>query len=355
MAFTPFSKIIGQEKAVDYLKRVVDRDKLSHAYLFTGIPGIGKKSTAYALARAVNCYNPTMGEGCGQCGSCRQMMAGSHPDLFVIKPDGQAIKIDQIRHLIRNLGFKKMSARFRVSIVSQAETMTEEAANAFLKILEEPPEANILILDVVEARDLLPTIVSRCQKVSFLPLPSTLIADWLTREQGLVKDQALVVAKLADGSLGRAIELTEGGFLEKRHDFLLGLFELPQLAPEEALEVGLNYAGMSKRKELDVGGGEGGLFALLSVWKTWYRDLLIVKVGAPEHLLINIDFVHKLKNMAEHLTINSLLRSFEVLNQAEHALKRFRNVDLMMENTVLALKRLASRTMNPTEEVLNGL
>ena len=71
MAFTPFSKIIGQEKAVNYLKRVVDRDKLSHAYLFSGIPGIGKKSTAYALARAVNCYNPTMGEGCGQCGATR--------------------------------------------------------------------------------------------------------------------------------------------------------------------------------------------------------------------------------------------------------------------------------------------
>jgi DNA polymerase-3 subunit delta' len=354
MAFASFSKIIGQERAVNYVKRVVGRDKLSHAYLFTGIPGIGKKSTAYALAQAVNCYNPTMGEGCGQCMSCRQMMAGNHPDLLVIKPDGQAIKIDQIRHLIRDLGFKKMFARFRVSIVCHAETMTEEAANAFLKILEEPPEANILILDVVEARDLLPTIVSRCQKVSFLPLPSTLIADWLTREQGLVKDQALVVAKIADGSLGRAIEMTAGGFLEKRHDFLLRLFELPQLAPEEAMEVGLSYAGMSKRKELDVGGGDGGLFGLLSVWKTWYRDLLIVKTGAPEDLLINVDFGHKLKNMAEHLTIHSLLRSFEVLNQAQHALKRFRNVDLMMENTVLTLKRLASQTMNSTGEVVNG-
>ena len=351
MVFAKFSEIVGQERAVNYVKRVLDRDKLSHAYLFTGIPGIGKKTTAYALAQAVNCHNPTTGEGCGECRSCRQMMAGNHPDLFVIKPDGQAIKIDQIRHLIRDLGFKKMSAKFRISIVCQAETMTEEAANAFLKILEEPPEANILILDVVEARDLLPTIVSRCQKVSFLPLPSTLIADWLVRERSLVKDQALVVAKLADGSLGRAIEMSEGGFLEKRHDFLLRLFELPQLAPEEALEVGFNYAGMSKRKELD---GEGGLFGLLSVWKTWYRDLLIVKVGAREDLLINVDFGHKLKNMAEHLTINRLLRSFEALNQAQHALKRFRNADLMMENTVLTLKRLASPALNSTGEVMNG-
>ncbi len=343
MTFTPFSKIIGQARAVNYVKMVVRRDKLSHAYLFAGIPGIGKKSTAYALAQAVNCHNPAAGEGCGECRSCRQMSAGNHPDLLVIKPDGQAIKIDQIRHLIRDLGFKKMSARFRVSIVCQAETMTEEAANAFLKILEEPPEANILILDVVEARDLLPTIVSRCQKVSFLPLPSTLIADWLVQERGLAGDQALVVAKIADGSLGRAIEMAEGGFLERRHDFLLRLFELPQLAPEEVLEMGLSYAGLGKRKELEVGSGEGGLFALLTVWKTWYRDLLIVKVGAPEDLLINADWGQKLKNMADHLTVNSLLRSFETLNQAQHALKRFRNVDLMMENTVLALKDLADR------------
>jgi len=354
MVFTPFSKIIGQERAINYVKRVVGKDRLSHAYLFTGIPGIGKKSAAFALAQAVNCDNPAMGEGCGDCRSCRQMISGNHPDLFVIKPDGQAIKIGQIRNLIRDLGFKKVSAGFRVIIVCQAETMTEEAANAFLKILEEPPDGNILVLDVVEARDLLPTIVSRCQKVSFLPLPPTLIADRLVQEQGLAKDQALVVAKIADGSLGRAVEMTQGNFLEKRHDFLHRLFELPQLAPEEALEMGLSYAGMSKRKELDVGAGEGGLFALLSVWKTWYRDLLLVKVGASEDLLINADFGQKLKNMADHLTIASLLGSFEILNQAQHALKRFRNADLMMENTVLTLKRLTRQNINPTKEVLSG-
>ncbi len=143
---------------------------IPHAYLFTGINGVGKSTTALALARAVNCTSDTTGDGCGRCITCRQLSSGNFPDIITIAPDGQNIKIEQIRELNRNLNYKPVSGKYRITIIDWAEMMTEEAANSFLKTLEEPPSGNIIVLKVVDPRDLLPTIVSRCQRVPFNPL-----------------------------------------------------------------------------------------------------------------------------------------------------------------------------------------
>ncbi|MGD2127237.1 MAG: DNA polymerase III subunit delta', partial [Desulfobacteraceae bacterium] len=235
--FIPFSQIIGQEKAISFLKRVIAQEKIPHAYLFAGIPGIGKTTTAIALTRAMNCQEPARGEGCGRCQPCRQINSGNFPDVEFIRPDGQNIKIEQIRNLDRTLAFKPLSGRYRVSIIRQAEAMTQEAANAFLKTLEEPPPGNILILNVTEPLDLLPTIVSRCQKVAFRPIPARLIKAWLKDRKGLVEDEASILAKISDGSLGRAIEMWESNFLAKRHESLVALTKSLRLSPEEVFEM----------------------------------------------------------------------------------------------------------------------
>lgn len=205
IAFTPFSQIIGQERAIKFLKRAMAREKIPHAYLFVGIPGTGKKITALALTQAINCNESKNGDGCGRCRSCRQVMSGNFPDILFIKPEDQSIKIEQIRGLNRLLGFKSVSGRFRVSIIHQAETMTEEAANSFLKILEEPPQGNILILNVTEPLDLLPTIVSRCQKVPFLPISTHLIADWI-KEKKNMEDLVQGLAPYESERSGRSID-----------------------------------------------------------------------------------------------------------------------------------------------------
>ncbi|MBW2202876.1 MAG: ATP-binding protein, partial [Deltaproteobacteria bacterium] len=149
-----FSEIIGQEKAKRFLKRVMSEERIPHAYLFTGIPGIGKTSMAKALTMALNCHEQNDFDGCGQCPSCRQLLGGNFPDFIHIKPDGQNIRIEQIRDLNRSLSFAPLSAEHRVCVVQQAEAMTGEAANSFLKTLEEPPPGNILILNAREPRDL---------------------------------------------------------------------------------------------------------------------------------------------------------------------------------------------------------
>lgn len=340
--FKPFSQIIGQEKAIRFLKRVMTGEKIPHAYLFAGIQGVGKTTTAMALAQAINCSEPANGVGCGDCPSCRQIISGTFPDLAFINPDGQYIKIDQIRHLNRSISFKPAFGRYRVCIIGQAETMTDEAANAFLKILEEPPPENIFILNVSEPLDLLPTVVSRCQKISFCPIPIRLIADWLLDRGNVGEEKALVLARISEGSLGRAIEMYEDDFLEKREGYLSGMTRLPKITSVRALEMASEYAGKAKKKNVQARQkGDRGIFDLLSIWKTWYRDLLVARLEGDQDLFINIDFSEELNKISKAYKIDNIINSFFSVDQAQRDLQRSRNLDLIMENTVLNLKRLA--------------
>ena len=345
--FKAFSEIIGQDRAVGFLKGVIATGKIPHAYLFAGIAGIGKTTAALALTQAINCTEPVNGEACGQCQTCRQVRSGNFPDLVFIEPDRQNVKIEQIRELNRTLSFKPISGRYRISIIRQAEMMTDEAANSLLKTLEEPPENNILILNVTEPLALFPTIVSRCQKVLFRPIPVRSIVDWLVENKSLEEDKAHVLARISEGSLGKAIRMGEVEFIKKREYFLSRLIQLPGLSSDEALEMALQHK--RKHKDLDshdIGKGEWDLFDLLSIWKSWYRDLLLTKLHCPADFLINVDFSQKLKNISRHFKIENLVDSFHVVDRSQRDLLQTRNVDITMEHTVLTLKSLASQKNN---------
>jgi DNA polymerase-3 subunit delta' len=345
MDFVPFSRIIGQDKAIQFLKRAMAQEKLPHAYLFVGIPGVGKTTTAVALAQAINCAEAENGEGCGKCISCRQFAGGNFPDLQIIEPAGQFIKIEQIREIDRGMSFKPLSGRYRVVVIRQAEMMTQEAANAFLKTLEEPPPGNILILNVAEPRDLLPTIVSRCQKVGFRPIPASLIARTLSEQTNLDHEKALLLARLAEGSLGRAMDMGEKGFLEKRAEYISRLMSLRDISETETIEMALRFTGKEKKKDQDERGEEiekpekGEILVLLGVWKTWYRDMLLIRGAESVDGLMNGDFSLELKNAAQGFRIQNLISSLLLIDQGESDFLHSRNLDLMMENLMLALRR----------------
>lgn len=340
---TTFGQIIGQKRAITFLKQALARGKIPHAYLFAGQSGVGKTCTAVALTRAINCVEKQNEEGCGRCKSCRLITAWTFPDLVFIEPDGQNVKIEQIRELNRALSFKPTSGRYRVSIISRAETMTEEAANSLLKSLEEPPPNNVLILEVPEPLAILPTIFSRCQKILFRPIPVERVRDWLVEEKGVERGQASLLAKISEGSLGRAMDMSEGDFLKKREDHISSLIQLPSLSDERLLEMASEFSGREKKgskKRPET--GDLGLGDVLSIWKTWYRDLLISKEGCREDLLINKDFSQKLKNISKSTKIINLINGFMTIDQAQRDLQRNRNLDLVLVKTFLTLKRLSS-------------
>ncbi len=202
--------VIGQKRAVAQLQDELGAGRLAHAYMFVGPKGVGRASTARALFAAVNCANPTDQGPCGVCPSCHRLAVGTHEDFLVLAPPGEArssqIKVEEVREAIRATGFAPFGGGSRLILIKQAEHLNPASANALLKTLEEPPPGNILVLTVGDAKELLPTLVSRCRKVNFLPLTAEEIAAELIR-RGESASDARLKAGLAGGSLGRALEL----------------------------------------------------------------------------------------------------------------------------------------------------
>lgn len=334
-----FTSILGQDRAKKFLQQVMAREKIPHAYLFSGMEGVGKTSTAKALTEALNCREPAGRDACGECAICRQMKSGNFPDFLNIYPDGQNIKIEQIRELNRILGFAPAAGGYRVCVLHQAERMNKEASNAFLKTLEEPPPGNILILKAAEPLDLLPTIVSRCQKVPFQPLPCEVISNTLAARGTVQKEDAGILARLAGGSLGWALDAGKSGFFERRREWLAGAVRMPSLAPEELLAMTIKWTKGNSPKD-----GEAskplpeGLNGFLLVWSSWFRDLMLLKAGIAEDLLANIDFSGKLKNLADKYSMEALITALEALEQAKRDLRRNRNPLLVMEYTMLRVR-----------------
>lgn len=341
MPLISFSQILNQERAKEFLKQAISREKLPHAYLFTGISGIGKTSMAIALTMALNCRETIDFDACGHCPQCRQMIGRNFPDFLSIKPDGQNIKIDQIRDLNRKLSFAPISGKYRVCVIYKAEMLTIEAANSLLKTLEEPPPGNILILNATEPLDLLPTIVSRCQRVPFQPLPAQEMTNWLVTNRDLNEEKAIVLAKISGGSLGLALKMCDSDFFERRQEWLSRLIMLPGFSKQKALEMAIECSEEHKKTDPEKSkNGKSGMMDMLAIWESWYRDLLVLTTGGPTHLIINVDFSHKLKKITGRYRIEYLINSLMAIDQAQQDLLRMRNPTLVIEHTVLSLNRL---------------
>lgn len=334
-----FSQILGQEKAVGFLKKVLRGDRIPHAYLFTGVNGVGKSTTAMALARAINCGTDISDEGCGDCVTCRQLASGNFPDIISLEPDGQNIKIEQIRELNRSLNFKPVSGKYRITVIDRAEMMTEEAANSFLKTLEEPPHGNIIVLKVVDPLDLLPTIISRCQKVPFHPLTREVIRKYLVEQLDQDDNTAWLAAGISEGSLGRAVEICEEGFLDERKDLIQDIMKLPDMSRVQVLDMAIEcnkkYTKKAKGDQANI-----DLYGVTGIWKTYFRDLLLSKVHGNYELLVNRDYSDILDKLSARYDADKLIKSFFLIDGYQRDLLRNPNTGLMIEKMLLELKSL---------------
>ena len=209
-----FSTLLGQNKAHALLGRAVESGRLAHAYLFAGPDGVGKTTMALELAAVLLCRAPVASQPCGACPGCVQFRSGNHPDFVRIRPDGAFIKIDQIRALKKSLRFAPLEGRQRVVLLEEVQQMRREAGNSLLKLLEEPPAGNMLILIGQAVGALLGTIVSRCQVIPFTPLPIPLAAEVVQRHRlEMSPEDCLALAALSDGCPGQAMTLDSDGFL----------------------------------------------------------------------------------------------------------------------------------------------
>jgi len=268
-----FSGILGQERALGLLRSYLSAKAVPHGLLFSGDEGIGKERAARALVAALLCPAPGEDGACGTCPDCRRMAAASHPNFLHIVPETQFLRIDEIRGLQEELSLKAFSDRPRAAILSPADRMTPQAANALLKTLEEPPPGTHLLLIAHRVAGMLPTIVSRCQRIPFLPLSPDTTVEILSRhpDAGPAFPAPLlrVAAAVSGGSPGRALSLLPD--LSEEREAWLSLLSEP--APREAIELAEGWKGE--------GDAPGRMAAPLSL----VRDLTLLSSGGGADIM----------------------------------------------------------------------
>jgi DNA polymerase-3 subunit delta' len=320
-----FTEIIGHDKQIQHLRNAMRNRRLAHAYLFLGKEGIGKKLVALNLAKALNCLRGDQ-EPCDECQSCLKVNHLHHPDVLFVEPHGQWIRIDQIRDLQRELSYRPYEGKRRVCILTGADRMRQEAANALLKILEEPPLHTVLILVASNVDFILPTISSRCQRITFSPLPSERIAEVVQSRLGLKREEAHILASLADGSLAKALQMDLDFVRRARREIIEKIIDLPSYGAEQIL-------GLAE----EVTNTNDDLLTVLTMIHTWYRDLLLYKERGSTAQLINIDLSDEIHEAAPGTDILSLIRRMEVIQGAIWNLDRNANRQITLEAMLLDL------------------
>ena len=225
-----FADLVGQEAVVTQLSAAAagaarmrsDRTEggggMTHAWLLTGPPGSGRSIAARAFAAALQCDG---GTGCGHCGPCAQVLSGAHPDVAVIVPEGLSISVKEARRIILRSAHAPTLGRWQVTLIEDADRLTEDASNALLKALEEPPPHSVLLLSAPSAEDLLPTIRSRCRTARLRTPPPEAVASVLVERDGVDPAMAAFAARAAQGHIGRAKRLaTDEAARRERQDVL---------------------------------------------------------------------------------------------------------------------------------------
>jgi DNA polymerase-3 subunit delta' len=287
-----FETFRGNKKVVDTLCHALAGGRVPHSLLFAGPDGVGKRTLAFMLAKALNCLGQKKGF-CEQCSSCRKIDAGTHPDVvFVgVLEDKQFLSIDQIRRAKRDVFYQPFEGRFRVFIFDEAERMKEEAANSILKILEEPPPSTKLILLTTKFHALLPTIRSRCQVFSFSPLPLSDILLFLEQHTNLSSEDRNLCARLGQGSIGKALSIELDVFRVSRDEvfkFIQATTIRPSTLSIMELADTFGKEKQSFQSRLDM------LYLLL-------QDLFYLSHHASEDLLTNVDLLPALRALSDSL------------------------------------------------------
>jgi len=317
--------IFGQERAKRFLKQLLTLGKLPHAVLFSGMQGIGKLTLAREFAKLLNCLNPQYSDCCDACASCLKIRDGHHPDLVWVKSDGAYIKLDQVRNLKQRLSFRPFEGKWRIVIIEDAQDLREEAGNALLKLLEEPPKQNLFVLTTLEPQMLLPTIVSRCCHVRLQPLEEIWIESYLRDTQGLPPSQAQTIATMAEGSLERAKWLAEPARMVHMNEVLENISKLRELSMVDFFPLTAQWAKGSADLEQD-----------LECIKLWLRDLVLSRLVTGHNPMLQTD--EPTLKQARKVSVESLLSLFVDIENAHLRLRQNANKQLTLEGVCLAIK-----------------
>lgn len=318
-----FGNIVGHNTAIRILQNALKQERKGISYLFYGPSGVGKFFVAKQFAKALNCESHN-NDSCDECSSCLRADKLEYPDIYCLDlKDGlDNIKIEQIRQMQRVVNLKPFEGRTKVFIINNCQSLTEEAANCLLKVVEEPPLDSVIILIALSLRSVLPTIVSRTQKIRFSNLEREMLKEFLIKNHKVDLKESHYLAYYLDGRIGEAMSL-----LAKR-DFLL--------TRDLIIEKFLDSRGQSQALE-ELFNDKAKMRLALSILLSWFRDIIFVKIGLSGNDLINKD---RFPEIAEDAKRYSYLEVFSVFNNLSKSfvyLKQNINIRLVADNISLCL------------------
>ncbi|CAN5249907.1 hypothetical protein BH10PLA2_BH10PLA2_09190 [soil metagenome] len=332
-----WGKVRGHDRLALSFDRLVQRDRLAHAYLFCGPEGVGKKLFAQELGKAILCEN--RGEklvACGKCPGCIQVEAGSHPDYVTVgRPeDKNDLPIDTIREVCQGFGLKPARGRGRIAVINDADDLNEESSNCFLKTLEEPPPRSLLILVGAAPDQQLATIRSRCQVVTFPPLADEDVRAILLEHE--IKEPAELdrLVRFGHGSPGRALALADESLWEFRRQFLAGLSQkgfdvIAQMKTwAEFIEIAGKEASLQRRRAS----------LMIGLVIEFFRQVLIQHSGADGTGFAAEDF-EAAERLAQIVSVEATLNVLDRLLLAAQHIQRNVGITLTIEAMLDALSQ----------------
>jgi DNA polymerase III subunit delta' len=317
-----------QSNVAKMLTNSITKNRLAHAYLFEGGRGTGKVEASQLVAKTLFCKKKNAMDPCGVCVDCKRIDSGNHPDVHIVQPDGQSIKIQQIRDLQKEFSYTGVESKKKMYLIQHADKMTVQAANSLLKFLEEPNRETMAILMTEQVHRILDTIISRCQTLSFSPLSPDRLIEELKKED-ILDFMAKTSASLTN-NLDEALVICNDEWFAQARNIVIKLNEVLLQRPHQALlSIQDDWIGhFTEREQYDRG------FDLLLLW---YKDLLYIQLG-EERNVVFLDGLTLLKQQALHSSQKRVANQLTAILEAKKRLNANVNPHLLMEQLVLRLQ-----------------
>ncbi|MFC2005581.1 ATP-binding protein [Chloroflexota bacterium] len=331
-------QVIGQTRALSLLQRSLETGSLAHAYLFVGPAHVGKMTLALNLAQALNCEAAE--PPCGKCASCQKVASAKHADVQIIGLSHNAdsaeaksrveISIDHIRQIQHSASLPPFEGKYKVFIIDEAELLSNEAANCFLKTLEEPIGKVVFMLLTANEQLLPMTVLSRCQRLELLPLASTEVEAALSSSWDIEPQKAKLLARLSHGCLGWAVSAAiDDSLFQQRAEYLDELLDIISADCEERFA----YAAQLVAKFSQ---NRGLVWERLNLWLNFWRDILLIKVGLSDNIT-NVDRLSTLINIAGERGLAQIKAFISSILVAEDQLKQNASPRLVLDRLMLSI------------------
>lgn len=324
-----FKDVVGHKDIIQYIKNAVEQNKLSHAYILNGQRGSGKKLLARLFAMTLQCESGKS-EPCGECRSCMQTKNGNQPDIITLvheKPT--SISVDEIREQLNgDIMIKPYSSPYKIYIIPEADLMTQQAQNALLKTLEEPPEYAVIFLLTENADSLLSTIRSRCVMLKLRNIKDKLVKKYLMEQMHIPDYQAELCAAFAQGNIGRAIMLAKSEYFNEIKEDAIQLMKYIDQMELHEIASAIKQINKYKLEVTDY----------LDILTIWYRDVLLYKATKDVGGLVFSDQLKFIKEKAAKSSYEGIEKILSAIETAKIRIKANVNFDLLMELLLLTVK-----------------